>query len=393
MIRANYGACTHVGQVRHDNEDAYVAIDGLYLVADGMGGHSAGEVASALTVATLKEKFLRNAPVAENTAGRDTAGRDTGDSDAAGKDIADRNSADNVSESVDGNTAGTHSANNERSAKPGLRTPEQVAEAIALANTAVFIESTDDSSKSGMGTTLTGVVVTEPENNTIVVANVGDSRTYLWRNGELRQITKDHSHVQTLVDRGAITPAEARVHYQRNIVLRAIGIEAEVHVDLFPLTVENGDRFIMCSDGLVDEADDEEIINEIRLEEKPQELAERLVQLANDNGGRDNVTVIVVDFEIVESQDIENQDIENQNIENQETESRDTEIYNTKTLEIETQDTKITTTTATAHGSTTGKSHRAWSRSLFRARRKPVVAIVAALVIVIAVIVAVISSL
>lgn len=264
MIRLSHGACTHVGQVRRDNEDAFVAIDGLYVVADGMGGHSAGEVASALTVTTIKDAYTTAVP------GHDGNGHGHGTPDPV---------------------------------KHGLTTPEQVAEAVALANTAVFIEALDDSAKSGMGTTLTGLVVTDPERHQVVVANVGDSRTYLWRGGALHQVTKDHSHVQTLVDRGAISKAEARVHYQRNIVLRAIGIEAEVEVDLFPMTVENGDRFILCSDGLVDEADDDEIVNEIRLGADPQELAERLVQLANDNGGRDNVTVIVVDVAVTSASD------------------------------------------------------------------------------------------
>jgi protein phosphatase len=149
-----------------------------------------------------------------------------------------------------------------------------------------------------MGTTLTGLAVTNSPDNQIVVANVGDSRTYLWRHDELRQITKDHSHVQTLVDRGAITRAEARVHFQRNIVLRAMGIESWVDIDTFPMTVEDGDRFIMCSDGLVDEADDDEIETEIRLSTSVQDLAERLVDLANRNGGRDNITVVVVDFTV-----------------------------------------------------------------------------------------------
>ena len=262
MIRLSHGACTHVGQVRRDNEDSFVAIDGLYVVADGMGGHSAGEVASALTVTTIKDAYTTTVP----------GGNENGHGDL-----------DHV--------------------KHGLTTPEQVAEAVALANTAVFVEALDDSAKSGMGTTLTGLVVTDPERHQVVVANVGDSRTYLWRGDELHQVTKDHSHVQTLVDRGAISKAEARVHYQRNIVLRAIGIEAEVEVDLFPMTVENGDRFVLCSDGLVDEADDDEIVNEIRLGADPQELAERLVQLANDNGGRDNVTVIVVDVAVTSASD------------------------------------------------------------------------------------------
>ena len=241
MIRATAGSSTHVGQVREGNEDSLVTVDGLYFVADGMGGHSAGEIASAIAVDTLRDLHARpDSP---------------------------------------------------------LDTAEAVANAVAEANRAIFAEALADPSKAGMGTTLTGLVVTDPGNNEVVVANVGDSRTYLWRHGELRQITKDHSHVQTLVDRGAITRAEARVHFQRNIVLRAMGIESWVDVDTFTVAVEDGDRFILCSDGLVDEADDDEIEREIRHSGGPQNLSERLVDLANRNGGRDNITVVVVDFE------------------------------------------------------------------------------------------------
>lgn len=243
MIRATAGSFTHVGQVRDGNEDSLVTVDGLYFVADGMGGHSAGEIASAIAVDTLRIIHTQ--------------------------------------------------------ADTPLNTPEAVAEAVAEANRAIFAEALADPTKAGMGTTLTGLVVTDPARNEVVVANVGDSRTYLWRHGELRQITKDHSHVQTLVDRGAITRAEARVHFQRNIVLRAMGIESWVDVDTFTVEVEDGDRFILCSDGLVDEADDDEIEREIRHSGGPQNLSERLVQLANRNGGRDNITVVVVDFEHV----------------------------------------------------------------------------------------------
>lgn len=242
MIRAVVGASTHVGQVRQGNEDSYVAIDGLYVVADGMGGHSAGEVASAIAVRTLEEIYT--------------------------------------------------------STSPGMTTPEQVADAIATANSAIFLESLDDSNKAGMGTTLTALVVTDAAHNKIVIANIGDSRTYLWRDGTLRQITVDHSHVQTLVERGAISAAEARTHYQRNIVLRALGIDTTIEIDLFPLDVQDGDRFVLCSDGLVDEADDAEIENEVRISAHPQQLAQSLVDLANDHGGRDNITVLVVDFTV-----------------------------------------------------------------------------------------------
>jgi protein phosphatase len=242
MIRATSGASTHVGQVRDGNEDNFVTIEGLYFVADGMGGHSAGEVASEIAVRILQEVYT--------------------------------------------------------DPKVRVSSPGLLADAISTANTAIFMEAMHDASKTGMGTTLTGLAVTNAPDNQIVVANVGDSRTYLWRHGELRQVTKDHSHVQTLVDRGAITRAEARVHFQRNIVLRAMGIESWVDIDTFPMTVEDGDRFIMCSDGLVDEADDDEIETEIRLSSSVQDLADRLVDLANRNGGRDNITVIVVDFAV-----------------------------------------------------------------------------------------------
>jgi len=214
----------------------------LYFVADGMGGHSAGEVASEIAVRILQEVYT--------------------------------------------------------DPKVRVSSPGLLADAISTANTAIFMEAMHDSSKTGMGTTLTGLAVTNASDNQIVVANVGDSRTYLWRHGELRQVTKDHSHVQTLVDRGAITRAEARVHFQRNIVLRAMGIESWVDIDTFPMTVEDGDRFIMCSDGLVDEADDDEIETEIRLSTSVHDLADRLVDLANRNGGRDNITVVVVDFAV-----------------------------------------------------------------------------------------------
>jgi protein phosphatase len=147
-----------------------------------------------------------------------------------------------------------------------------------------------------MGTTLTALVVTDPSAHKVVIANIGDSRTYRWRDGQLQQVTVDHSHVQTLVERGAISAAEARTHYQRNIVLRALGIDSSIDIDLFPIEVRDGDRFILCSDGLVDEADDSEIENEVRLRSEPQQLANSLVSLANAHGGRDNITVVVVDF-------------------------------------------------------------------------------------------------
>lgn len=240
MMHATAAAATHVGRIREGNEDAYLCADGLYFVADGMGGHSAGEVASDIAVTTLSELLSK---VVHN----------------------------------------------------GL-SADDLAAAVRHANTAILTEAMRDRAKAGMGTTLTGLAVADRDRRRALVANVGDSRTYLWRHGELRQITKDHSHVQSLVDRGAITRAEARVHYQRNIVLRAMGIDPDLEVDVFELDIEDGDRFVVCSDGLVDEADDDAIEMAIRTSARPDDLAQSLVQLANDNGGRDNVTVVVVDF-------------------------------------------------------------------------------------------------
>jgi len=247
MIRTTGWAVVDVGRIRNGKEDSYVCIDGLYFVADGMGGHSAGEVASEMAVRTLQQIF----------------------------------------DAVPG----------------GLAHPDVVEAAIEMANLAIFEESLEDPDKSGMGTTLTGLVVSDREAHKVIVANVGDSRTYLWRHGELRQVTKDHSHVQNLVDRGAITRAEARVHHQRNIVLRAMGIESMVEVDTFEVDVEPGDRFVVCSDGLVDEADDMEIEHEIRASVDGADCAQRLVDLANRNGGRDNITVVIVDVDEVAPSD------------------------------------------------------------------------------------------
>ena len=148
----------------------------------------------------------------------------------------------------------------------------------------------------GMGTTLTALAVVPGEQPVVYVANVGDSRTYLFRNGVLSRISVDHSYVQELVNEGIITPEEARVHPRRNIVTRAMGIERSVMVDVFSQTVRTGDRLVLCSDGLVDEVSDADITAVLTQHSDPQETAEALVMVANANGGRDNTTVIVVDI-------------------------------------------------------------------------------------------------
>ena len=251
-MKLRWGATTDVGMVRQQNEDAFYAEENLYIVADGMGGHNAGEVASELAVTTVK--------------------------------------------------AG---------AKSGIRTMDQFREVVQQANTAIYTASLDDSTQSGMGTTLTALAVVPGEQPVVYVANVGDSRTYLFRNGVLSRISVDHSYVQELVNEGIITPEEARVHPRRNIVTRAMGIERSVMVDVFSQTVRTGDRLVLCSDGLVDEVSDADITAVLTQHSDPQETAEALVMVANANGGRDNTTVIVVDVldDISEPVDLPEADI------------------------------------------------------------------------------------
>ncbi len=234
-MKLKWGATTDVGMVRQQNEDAFLAEENLYVVADGMGGHNAGEVASELAVTTVK--------------------------------------------------AG---------ARNGIFTTDQFRDIVQQANTAIYTASLDDSTQSGMGTTLTAVAVVPGEEPRILIANVGDSRTYLYRQGALTRLSVDHSYVQELVNEGIITPEEARVHPRRNIVTRAMGIERYVAVDVFSHLVRTGDRLILCSDGLVDEVSDADISAVLSQHTDPQDTAEALVMVANANGGRDNTTVVVV---------------------------------------------------------------------------------------------------
>lgn len=242
-----WGAASHVGMLRQQNEDSFIAQPDVFVVADGMGGHNAGEVASALAVEGMRA-----------------------------------------------------------AATGGFGSAESVVAAINAANSSIHRASGGPTDQRGMGTTLTAVVplpATDTEPQRMVVANVGDSRVYLLRGDELKQVSADHSYVQELLTEGYISAAEARVHPRRNIVTRALGIEGEVNADSWVLPMIAGDRYVLCSDGLVDEVDDARIAELLRQNPDPQAAADRLVAAANDNGGRDNVTVVVVN--VVEDVKIE----------------------------------------------------------------------------------------
>jgi serine/threonine protein phosphatase PrpC len=166
-----------------------------------------------------------------------------------------------------------------------------------------FASATSTTDQRGMGTTLTAAALLAPTDNVaqpsqIVIANVGDSRTYLLRAGELRQLSVDHSYVQELVTEGLLTVEEAHTHPRRNIVTRALGIDSQVSVDTWTIPMFDGDRFMLCSDGLVDEVPLDEITELMQEHSAPQQIAERLVAAAKRHGGRDNITVIVIDVKL-----------------------------------------------------------------------------------------------
>ncbi|MFS8584181.1 MAG: Stp1/IreP family PP2C-type Ser/Thr phosphatase, partial [Acidimicrobiia bacterium] len=223
--------------MRTSNQDNYLARQdkGIWAVADGMGGHNGGEIASQIACQMLGEAF----------------------------------------------------------AEP---TVEGLVDAIEAANAAVHRAGADDPQLTGMGTTVVALAVVEHEGDEVLaIANVGDSRCYRYAAGELDQVTTDHSLVADLVREGSLSPEEAAVHPQRNIVTRVLGPQDEVRVDVFAVDPHDGDRFVLCSDGLFSEVPEPAIAAVLATTEDPEEAAHELVRLAVDGGGRDNVTVVVVD--------------------------------------------------------------------------------------------------
>lgn len=234
-----WGASSDTGTLRVQNEDSFLAQEKIFVVADGMGGHNAGEVASAMAIKMLAEAQMN-----------------------------------------------------------GIADASQLAKVIEQINHSIFQAAANQTDQRGMGTTLAVLALTPNQTTNEVsaaVANIGDSRTYLFRNDEFRQVSVDHSYVQDLVSEGLITREEARTHARRNIVTRALGIEPSVAVDTWTLPLITGDRYVLCSDGLVDEVTDEAIEKCVKQKIEPQKIADQLVAIANANGGRDNITVIVVD--------------------------------------------------------------------------------------------------
>jgi protein phosphatase len=228
---ADHASKTDVGRQRHTNEDNFYDQPPLFAVADGMGGAQAGEVASEMAISEF---------------------------------VSDRD-ADESAE----------------------RQLEQIAHA---ANRKIWDMAQSDSRHAGMGTTLTAAML---EGQNVAVGHVGDSRLYLYRDGELERMTRDHSLVEEFVRQGKLTPEQAEKHPQRSVITRALGPENFVEVDTFRIPARDGDVFLLCSDGLsgmVSDADLQEILS---AGGSLTETAERLVEAANDNGGRDNITAVL----------------------------------------------------------------------------------------------------
>lgn len=233
---------TDIGRRREMNQDymytsetAVGKLPNLFLVADGMGGHKAGEYASRFTV----EKV-----------------------------------AESISESTQ---------------------EEPVAilkEAIVQANRRLNAEAVLDPAKSGMGTTVVAATVT---GNVLHVANVGDSRLYIIDHDAIRQITRDHSLVEEMVRLGEMDKADAKDHPDKNIITRAVGVMPEIAVDFFEVELKPGDQILMCSDGLTNMIEDDEIRKIVLGQRDIVEKAEKLIETANENGGRDNITVVLIE--------------------------------------------------------------------------------------------------
>ena len=239
MRRFITGGASHVGQVRDSNEDAYLVADTVVAVADGMGGHVAGEVASATALEPLRE----------------LDGRDFDDANAALTALRD---------------------------------------AVIAANAKVSATANSDPSFHGMGTTLTAALL---DGRQLHVAHVGDSRAYLLRNGNLSQLTDDHTLVQHLIDEGQLTHEEAATHPQRSVVTRAIGVSPEVEVDAMTLDLLPDDQVLLCSDGLTGVVTDADITEILQADTTLDEALRALIRMANNNGGPDNITAVLLRFD------------------------------------------------------------------------------------------------
>jgi len=237
---------TDVGIIRSGNEDNYIVVPdrGIFVVADGMGGHAAGEVASEMAVRYVAREL------------------------GSLRGLADEQVA------------------------------ERMRAAIRAANGAIFQRTLTEHDKRGMGTTVTALVLYDAR---FLIGQVGDSRAYLLRDGKLVQLTKDHSYVQEQVDAGYLTPEQARAHPYSNVITRCVGANSEVIPDVYVGVVKLGDVFLLASDGLTGMVEDPDLAEVLTSGRAPQEQVDALIAEANRHGGLDNITAVIVRVDAVEA--------------------------------------------------------------------------------------------
>jgi len=252
-VRIASGGLTDVGRVRTNNEDCFQIVKplGLYVLSDGMGGEAHGEVASAMAVETV----VRHCVEAEANPAAPFFGQ------------PQRNWSDRT---------------------------KRLSSAVYLANREIFESAKQNTERRGMGATLTAAWI---DGSKLSIAHVGDSRAYLLRGGALQQLTNDHSLVAEQVRKGILTPAEAEQSEMQSVLTRALGAQAQVEIDAEELGLFKGDLVLLCSDGLTRMVTEPEIAGTLQAETDPARAAAKLVALANENGGADNVTVLVIRLE------------------------------------------------------------------------------------------------
>ncbi|NNN20771.1 MAG: Stp1/IreP family PP2C-type Ser/Thr phosphatase [Acidimicrobiales bacterium] len=239
MVSLRVAGATDTGAVRSHNEDNFLAQYPVFIVADGMGGHSAGEVASAIVVEEFRALI-----------------------------------------------------------SAGDLTQPMITAAIERANSTIFKSAAAIPERSGMGTTLVGLVMILESGLPYWMAfNIGDSRLYRMTSESLSLVTRDHSRVQEMVDSGEISLAEARTSNERNVITRAMGVEPSIIADIWLLSPRQGDRFLICSDGLTTELENHDIEEILRNNSDADTACRKLIEAATKEGGRDNITTIVIDVE------------------------------------------------------------------------------------------------
>lgn len=242
------GCASDIGRQREANEDRcfFDANRGLFIVADGVGGHRAGETASEIAVKTVSRSLFP----------------------AGGAAVYERG---------------------------GGSVSDAIRRSIGEANEAIYTAASQNPELHGMGTT---IVVALQSDSGLHIAHVGDSRAYLIRDDLIRQLTEDHSYVAELVRAGRITPEEARRHHLRNVITRCVGTEPQVEVDIQEVRLLSGDYIVLCTDGLSEFVSDGLIKDVVLDAEEPAKACKQLVDLANELGGTDNITVIVAHFDM-----------------------------------------------------------------------------------------------